>query len=444
MKKTITLLATITLSAFFSIKLNAQTITTIAGTGVSGYSGDGSSATSAQLNTPNQIAIDAAGNLFIAEDYNHIVRKINTSGVISTIAGNGTLGFSGDGAAATSAQLNRVSGIAVDGAGNIYICDADNFRIRKINTQGIISTIAGVGTNGHSGDGGLATAAEIGFASCVQVDAIGNVYFAEQANGFCVRKINSSGVISTIAGTGVSGYSGDGGLAISAQLKSVSSICFDANGNLYISDFDGFRIRKVNTSGIINTIAGNGIFGSSGDGGLASASQVMYPYGLTVDQSGNLFFCESLNNKIRKIDAITGNISTFAGVGGFTGGYTGDGGPAISATFNNPSAITKDVAGNFYIGDYSNHVIRKITMGATSVQEMLNSKAELSVFPNPNNGLFQIKTDKPGIYTITNSLGEIINSVEIKTKTETVSFQNLPKGIYFINGKNVVKKIIVN
>lgn len=437
---------TFLLLSFFAISncINAQIITTVAGTGTVGYSGDGGQAINAQLNRPNQLAFDAAGNLFIAEDYNNIVRKISTSGIITTVAGTGVSGFSGDGGLAINATLDRVNGIAVDAAGNLFICDADNRRLRKVNTSGIISTIAGIGTDGHSGDGGLATAAELGFISNVQVDAAGNVYLAEQGNGFCVRKINTSGIISTFAGTGVNGNSGDGGQANVAQLNAVSAICFDAAGNLYLSDFGGFRIKKVNTSGIITTIAGTGAFGSGGDGGLATAAQVFYPYGLVVDATGNLYFCESGNNKIRRIDAVSGIITTFAGVGGFTGGYAGDGGNAFSATFNNPSAITIDAAGNFFIGDYANNVIRKITMGATGITNApYVSNTSTLVYPNPNNGSFNLKLKTVGHYTITNALGEIIKTVSVKDVNETISINDLSQGIYFVTGENINQKVIV-
>lgn len=436
---------TFLLLLFFTltIYINAQIITTVAGTGTVGYTGDGGQAINAKLNTPNQLAFDAAGNLFIAEDYNNIVRKVSTTGVISTVAGTGISGFSGDGGLAINATLNRVNGIAVDAAGNLFICDADNFRIRKVNTAGIISTIAGIGVDGHTGDGGLATTAEIGYASNIQVDAIGNVYIAAQANSFSVRKINTSGIISTIAGTGVNGNSGDGGQANLAQLNAVSAICFDGNGNLYLSSFGGFRIKKVSTSGIITTIAGTGGFGSNGDGGLATAAQVLYPYGLVVDATGNLFFCESANNKIRRVDAVSGIITTFAGVGGFSGGYAGDGGNAFSATFNNPSAITIDAAGNFFIGDYANNVVRKITMSATGINEVPYSKTNSFVYPNPNNGHFTLKLKTVGDYSVTNSLGETIKTVSIKDENETISIDGLSQGVYFVIGKQTNQKIIV-
>jgi Secretion system C-terminal sorting domain len=212
---------------------------------------------------------------------------------------------------------------------------------------------------------------------------------------------------------------------------------------LYLSDFGGFRIKKVNTSGIITTIAGTGAFGSGGDGGLATAAQVFYPYGLVVDATGNLYFCESGNNKIRRIDAVSGIITTFAGIGGFTGGYAGDGGNAFSATFNNPSAITMDAAGNFFIGDYANNVIRKITMGATNVSDIANANTNSFVYPNPNNGRFNLKLKAVGEYTITNALGESIKTISIKDVNDTISIDGLSQGIYFVIGKQTNQKIIV-
>lgn len=425
--------------------LKSQIITTVAGTGAGGYTGDGGLAINAQLNTPNQLAFDAAGNLFIAEDYNHTVRKINTSGIISTVVGTGTLGFSGDGGLATSAQLNRVNAIAVDAAGNLYVSDADNYRIRKVNTSGVITTIAGIGTDGHSGDGGLATAAEIGFTSGIQVDAVGNIYLAEQGNGFCVRKINTSGIITTIAGTGTNGFSGDNGQATAAQLNAVSSICFDATGNLYISVFGGSRIRKVSTAGIITTIAGTGAFASGGDGGLATSAQIYYPYGIVTDAANNIYFCESGNHKIRRIDAATGIITTVAGVGGglFAGGYAGDGGPAVSATLSNPSAIAIDASGNIFIGDYGNNVIRKITIGTTGLEDFSKNNYSSLLYPNPNNGSFNLKVKNAGEFIITNALGERIKTISVKDVNETIFIDGLSQGIYFVTGKNTNQKVIV-
>lgn len=432
-----------TLTFLISASLFAQTISTIAGNGTNGYAGDGGPAINALLDHPNQIIYDAMGNLFIADDYNNVVRKISASGIISTVAGTGISGFSGDGGLAINAELNRATGVTVDAVGNIYICDADNYRIRKVDTAGIIHTIAGNGIDGHSGDGGLATAASIGFISGILVDGLGNIYLASQTDAYGVRKIDTAGIISSIVGNGNVGFSGDGGLAINAQVNSISAIYLDAVGNLYCSDFGGMRIRKVNTLGIISTIAGNGNFGSSGDGGPATSATLFYPYGITMDAIGNLYFCDAANSKVRKIDTL-GIISTFAGVGGFTGGYGGDGGLAINASLNNPSAICIDPTGNIIIGDYANNAIRKVAMGiSTGILEGKSTNKNFAVYPNPSNGNFTLMTNKIGTYYLTNSVGTNIKTITATTNNQQVNIGDIAAGIYFVKGEQGVEKIIV-
>ncbi len=421
--------------------LHSQIINTIAGNGSPAFTGDGGLAINAQLNRPNQIAIDQFGNMFIADDFNHAVRKITPTGTITTVAGNGTMGFSGDGGQATSAQLNRATGVAVDAAGNLYICDADNFRIRKVDPSGIITTIAGTGTNGHSGDGGPATSANIGFSSGIILDASGNIYIASQQQSYSVRKITPTGTITTVAGNGTSGHSGDGGLAVNAQFYSVCAIAFDNFGDLYVSDFTS-RVRKVSMStGSVTTVAGNGGFGSGGDGGQATNAQLFYPYGIAFDASNNMYVCEPGYNKIRKVNP-SGVISTFAGAGGFSGGYSGDGGSPLSAQLNNASAITIDASGNFLIGDYANNAIRKITTGATGLTELANHEEQLTVYPNPNNGVFTLSFKEEGSYTIVNSIGQSVKHISAK-KGECVEITDLSNGVYYITGLRSLGRIVV-
>ncbi|SVE03033.1 uncharacterized protein METZ01_LOCUS455887, partial [marine metagenome] len=246
-------------------------------------------------------AFDKDGNLFFTEQGAHRVRKIDTNGVITTVAGNGTAGYSGDGGAATSAQLNYPRAAYVDTAGNIYISDRSNARIRKVDTNGIITTFAGTGEAGYSGDGGAATSAKISFSYQLTMDSQGSLYFAD-SNNHIIRKIDTNGIITTIAGTPeTSGNSGDGGAATSAKLNGPLGVAFDTGGNLYIGDYYNEKIRKVDTSGNISTVAGTGTRGYSGDGGLATAATLYYPSVLTVDKSGNIYFCDSGNEGIRKI-----------------------------------------------------------------------------------------------------------------------------------------------
>ncbi len=334
----------------------SATISTLAGTGTAGYSGDGGAATSAQIREPRSVEVDAAGNVYIADHGDHRIRKVDTNGNISTVAGTGAAGFSGDGGAAISAQLNNPDSVAVDASGNLFIADWRNHRIRKVDTNGRISTIAGTGAAGFSGDGGAAISAQLSYPHGVAVDASGNLFIAD-SNNYRIRKIDTNGRISTIAGTGEIGFSGDGGAAISAQFDYPHSVAVDASGNLFIVDWGNHRIRKVDTNGNISTVAGTGAAGFSGDGGAATSAQLNYPTGVAVDGAGNVYIADRDNHRIRKVDA-SGDISTVAGTG--AAGFSGDGGAAISAQINEPRGVDVDAAGNIYIADWNNHRIRKV------------------------------------------------------------------------------------
>jgi len=275
-------------------------ITTVAGVGLPGYSGDGGPATNAQLFRPLKIFLDASNNLFIADQLNNCIRKINPSGIISTFAGNGTGGFNGDGIAATSAELNQPSGITQDQAGNYYIADYLNYRIRKVNGAGIISTIAGNGIAGYSGDGGTSTGASINGGFGVTFDGSGNLYIAEHYNNI-IRKVSSIGIISTIAGTGSGSFSGDGGQATAAELNYPGSVAFDNFGNLFIADELNFRIRMITPAGIISTYAGIGTGGFSGDGGPATAAMIENSNELKFDALWHLILSDNNNNRVREI-----------------------------------------------------------------------------------------------------------------------------------------------
>lgn len=297
-----------------------------------GFSGDGGPATAAQLDSPWDITIDTVGNLYIVDLCNQRIRKVDTVGIISTVAGSGPVGlynggFSGDGGAATSAQLNTPCYVAADHAGNLYISDAANHRIRKINTNGIISTVAGNGVEGFSGDGGPATDAELRYPGGLSVDSNGNLFIADHSNNR-IRKVDINGIITTVAGSGGvgiegGGFSGDGGIASSAQLHEPMSVTVDSVGNLYIADSWNHRIRKVDTAGIISTVAGSGdgssdggFGGFSGDDGPAVVAQLKCPYDVSVDGAGNVYIADTGNYRIRKVDT-AGIISTIAGNGSF-------------------------------------------------------------------------------------------------------------------------------
>ncbi len=328
-------------------------ITTIAGSGVRGYGGDGTKATSAKLNFPTSIAFDNYGNVYIADEGNHCIRKIDQFGIITTIAGNGNGGFSGDGGPATLARLNSPKGLGFDDDGNLYVADSYNFRIRKIDQTGKISTIAGNGNSGYSGDGGPSANASFTYPTDVKFDGNGNMYVAD---GTRLRKISKNGVIETIAGTGIVGFRGDGSNALNAELNYPTSISFDSNGNTYISDRFNNRVRRITKDGIINTIAGNGIPGFSGDGGDALKAEIKLIKVIT-DKEDNIIISDAVENRIRKIDG-KGIISTVAG-SGFSG-FGGDGGGATSANLNWPIGISFDTSGNLLIADQNNHRIRLV------------------------------------------------------------------------------------
>jgi len=347
-----------------------------AGYGSGAYGGDGGPADSAELEFPTDVAIDASGNMYISDMNNNRIRKVNSSGIITTIAGTGIEGFSGDGGPAISAELNNPSRIELDNKGNMYITDGGNSVIRKINSSGIISTIADNETAGYSGDGGPATLAQL-YGGGITVDNNSNLYIADFSNNV-IRKVNSLGIITTIAGngfgagTGNGGYTGDGGSAILAELNGPAGIAIDASGNIYVGDMYNNVVRKINSSGIISTIAGNGYGantlrgGFGGDGGPATLAYLSNPNGVTIDGNRNIYIADSYNQRIREVNT-KGVIATIAGNGyiagpapDFDGGYNGDGMHADSAELNLPCGIAVDGLGNTYIADEFNDRIRKV------------------------------------------------------------------------------------
>ncbi len=335
---------------------NAQIITTIAGAGGAGSSGDGGYATSAYFNAPNSIARDAAGNLYIADAGNARVRKVTPSGFIYRFAGTGTSAYAGDGGPASTANLKGPTGVAVDAAGNVYISDGPDARIRVVNTSGVISTFAGTGATGFSGDGGAATAARFTNPGGLAFDTSGNLFVADKSNNR-IRRITTAGVIRTIAGSGGAGSTGDGGAATSGTINTPVNITTDRLGNVFIAEQSGNRVRKVNAAGTISTYAGTGTAGFSGDGGAATSAALSSPFGLAVDASNNLYIGDMANNRVRIVTA-GGTIATYAGTG--SAAFGGDGGAATAAQLNAPAGVLVDNGGNLYIVDKANGRIRKI------------------------------------------------------------------------------------
>ena len=243
--------------------------------------------------------MDTAGNVYIADTLNRRIRKVDTAGIIRTVAGNGSSVYSGDGGPATAAGLNNPVRCAVDSLGNIYLADQSIHRVRRVDTNGIITTIAGTGARGFSGDGGPATSAVLDNPTAVAVDAAGNIYFTDQFNNR-IRRI-ANGIITTIAGTGVRGFSGDGGPATAAGLNLPGGLAVDQSGEIFFADDEKFRVRKISPGGIITTVAGTGVRGFSGDNGPATSAQLNGQFGVALDTGGNLFIADTLNNRIRRV-----------------------------------------------------------------------------------------------------------------------------------------------
>jgi streptogramin lyase len=331
-------------------------ITTIAGTGTRGYNGDGIPATSARINPSYGVCVDSSFNVYFIDDQR--IRKVDTSGVITTLTGTGRRGYSGDGGPAISAEIDTPFGICADSVGNVYIADNYNCCIRKVDTSGVITTVAGNGTYGYSGDGGPAISATLNIAASVWVDSSGTIYIADNKNN-CIRKVNTSGVITTVAGNGGMGYSGDGGAATSANLTNPFGVCVDSVGNIYIADTGNSVIRKVTAStGIITTIAGTGVRAFTGDGGAATSATLQIPRAVYVDSVGNVYIADTGNYRIRKVDATTQIITTIAGT--LPGDYIGDRILANNAYIYTPFGICMDSAGKIYIADTYNNRIRNM------------------------------------------------------------------------------------
>jgi len=425
-------------------------ITTVAGNGSPGYSGDGGLATNTSLCAPGGVAVDASGNLFIADSGNNRIRKVDTNGIITTVAGNGIGSYSGDNGVATSAELSSPSGVTVDTYDNLYIVDSGNNRIRKVDTNGIITTVAGCGTSGYSGDNGPATDAKLKGPSGVAVDASGNLFIADSGNNG-IRKVGTNGIITTVAGGNYYvGYTGDGGLATDASLNGPGAVAVDASGNLFIADTDNNVIREMDTNGIIMTVAGSYIgnddeSGSySGDGGLAIEATLYWPNGVAVDASGNLFIGDSYNNRIRKVDnsgIFNAIITTFAG--NSNRGYnTGDGGLATDAGLDNPEGVAVDGFGNLYIADTWDNVIRKVTVSSLTLTNVtVNNAGNYTVIITGPYGSVTSSNAVlivPGPPTITTQpVGQTVSGGD--TATFTVVAGGSPPLFYYwrLNGTNI-------
>ena len=340
----------------------ADTITRVAGTGTPAMSGDGGPALSATLNEPRDTAIGPDGSIYLTDTFNNRIRRIDeVTGIITTVAGTGSDVYNGDNIPATQASLKWPHDVTVADDGTLYIADSDHHRVRRVDADtGIITTVLGTGRSGTSGDNGLGTKALLKKPKSVALYG-GGLYVADLSNR--VRRLDlATGIVTTVAGNGAAGYSGDGGPATLARLNTPQRIAIDSTGSIYIADTGNNRIRRVDgTTGIITTVAGTGVAGFSGDNGQGKAARLKAPRGVTLEGDGTLYIADSGNNRIRKLDLASGVITTIAGS---AKGFSGDGGPASAARFTNPRGLTVDAAGRLIVCDTLNSVIRVITPAA--------------------------------------------------------------------------------
>jgi len=431
-------------------RADAQIISTIAGNGIQGDSGDAGAAISCTLSWPDGIAVDQHGNLFIANSGSNSIRKVNAgTGIINTIAGDDTAGYSGDGGLAINARLNGPVGITIDTSGNLFIADQYNQCIRKITAStGIITTIAGNTTQGYSGDNGPAINAEFNTPTGIAIDKYQNLYIADAYNQ-CIRKISAiSGIITTVAGNGNVGFSGDGGQATSAIFNVPFGVAVDTLGNIYVADYQNFRVRKVDfNTGIINTIAGNNTPAFSGDGGLAINSGFVQPFCIALDKYQNIYIADEMDNRIRKITSSTNVITTVAGNG--TAGYNGDGIIATTAEINNPQGVTIDTAGNVYIADLQNHRVRMVSnSGSTYISYLNNTSNQIIVYPNPTSDQFFVETNTADNLNVDlfDVNGRHVFSANVSNK-ENLNVATLDNGAYSLTIKTadriINKKLVI-
>jgi trimeric autotransporter adhesin len=411
---------------FAPIVIHAQLISTAAGNGMLGDSGDGGPALLSTLNYPTGIVTDSKGNFYFVEWNGNRVREISTDGIIKTIAGNGFSGFSGDGGAATAAKLNSPRAIAVDRFGSLFIADFGNARLRKVDTFGVISTIAGNGIDSIAGDGGSASAASLAYPSGLAIDYVGNIYIAEDSY---IRRIDTNGLITVFAGIGVAGCTGDGGSAVSARVQcGYLAICEDSN--LYFQNV--YKIRKINIhTNVISTVAGTDFEEFNGDG-IAIDSSNIDPHAFCFDKNGNILVSDYYNCRIRFIDVNSGLTSTLVGTGAV--GFGGDDSLARLAQLNRPSGVTFDTCGNLMIADEINNRIRKVSFNPEcwpqQVPEVAHS-GKLSISPNPATTHLTITTPTPiQTLTVTNYLGQAV--LRREGSGGDVDVSGLPAGVYVL------------
>lgn len=429
-----------------SISVTAQysRIITLAGTGgVGSYGGDGYAASGASLNGPHNVAVDKTGNVYIVDYYNARIRKVKPNGIIVTFAGTGAFVSNGDGTVATNASMN-CKGVAADSKGNVYISDNSHCNIRKVGATSMASTYAGSGACGYMGDGGAALSAKMSAPYGLFVDKHNSLYIAEAGNHI-IRKIDSTGRITTVAGQGVPGNIGDNGPATAARLDSPYAMAVDRYGNIYIADYMNNKIRKVTDSnGYILTIAGTGVAGYTGDSGLATAARLNRPAGIAVDSVGNVFFSDANNNVIRRIDT-AGIITTVVGNG--TPGFGGDLGNPKGANLFHPMGIAMDTFGSMYIADANNQRVRKVYNTTVGIEDVTNTSS-VTVFPVPANDFMHIEgLEVNDVVVLLDITGNVIETTAADNTafSAQLAMHSLPSGMYMVrilNSKGATKEII--
>ena len=441
MKKYLLFLTTFLFSHYLNF---AQIITTVAGNGVLNDTGNNIPATNAAVLYPSDVAADTHGNFYVAEPYNGCIHKVDAAGIITVFAGRqGMYDFGGDNGPAIHAEFRGPETIKIGPHNALYITDVGNNRIRKVDSNGIITTIAGNGTAGFSGDNGPATAAAFYEPMGIGIDFAGNIYTCDLLN--CrIRKIDINGIVTTVAGTGVYGYGMDNTPATASGLAYCSDVVADSAGNLYIAD--SCRLRMVSTSGIITTIAGGTGPGYGGDGGPATAARFNNLNFMDIDKYGNVYAADFSNNRIRKIGT-DGIITTVAGNG--QPGDSGDNGPATDARLAGPYGAAVDNAGNIYIADRFNNRVRMVRadVGVPDVQQAIQP---LRIYPNPANDLLYVDlpgTQSVSISIIDISGREVAKYASQHQQVATIALGHLQQGMYMCvvetNGRSASGKFII-